>query len=241
MTGHAMMEKQTILIIDDDPNTRKILSDILKIKGYEPFTAKDGTEGLAFLEKGTTNLVLIDLGLPDMSGLEILSSIKTHSPSVETIILTGNASLDSAIEATNKGTFSYLQKPCDMDQLMLHIKRALEKQAAQATIIRHGIALEKINAELSRTNAELTNEIAERKRTEEEKEGLILELREALSKIKILSGLLPICAHCKRIRNDKGQWEQMEIYIRDRSEAEFTHGICLDCLKKFYPDLYKPR
>ena len=235
------MKKQNILIIDDDPNIRKTLSDILRGKGYKLFTAKDGAEGLAFLEKETINLVLIDLGLPDMPGLEILNSINSCHPSVQAIILTGNASLDSAIEATNKGAFSYLQKPYDMDQLILHIRRALETQEAQAIIIRHSTELERINTELNRTNVELTKEIAERKRAEEEKEVLILELRDALSKIKTLSGLLPICAHCKKIRNDKGQWERMEIYIRDRSEADFTHGICPDCAKKFFADFYNSK
>jgi|WetSurMetagenome_2_1015567.scaffolds.fasta_scaffold00053_61 DNA-binding NtrC family response regulator len=234
------MEKQKILIIDDDPNIRKTLSDILRIKGYEPFIAKDGAGGVAVLEKEAINLVLIDLGLPDMPGLEVLGRIKAEHTFTEAIILTGNASLDSAIEATNKGAFSYLQKPYDMDQLTLHIRHALEKQAAQATIIRHSTELERINAELSGKNAELTNEIAERKRAEEEKEGLILELREALSKIQTLSGLLPICAYCKKIRNDKGQWEQMEVYIRDRSEADFSHSICTDCMNKFYPGSDKP-
>ncbi len=230
------MKKQKLLIIDDDSNMGKTLSDILRVKGYEMFTTKDGVEGLAFLEKEAVNLVLLDLGLPDMPGLEILDKINSRYPSIQAIILTGNASLDSAIEAVNKGAFSYLQKPCDIDQLILHIRRALEKQEAQATIISRNTELKRINTELSRKNVELNNEIAERKRVEEEKEVLILELREALSKIRTLSGLLPICAHCKKIRNDRGQWERMETYISDRSEASFTHGICPDCLKKFYPE-----
>jgi GAF domain-containing protein len=77
----------------------------------------------------------------------------------------------------------------------------------------------------------------ERKRTEAEKEKLIEQLQKALSEVKQLSGLLPICASCKKIRDDKGYWSQIEIYIRDRSEAEFTHGICPDCFKKLYPDI----
>ena len=80
-----------------------------------------------------------------------------------------------------------------------------------------------------------------RKQLEEERERLILELREALSKVKTLSGLLPICASCKKIRNDKGYWEQMEIYIRDRSEADFSHGICPECAEKLYPEYYKKK
>ncbi|MCI5209554.1 MAG: hypothetical protein D3910_12370 [Candidatus Electrothrix sp. ATG2] len=64
------------------------------------------------------------------------------------------------------------------------------------------------------------------------------KLQEAMSKVKILSGFLPICASCKKIRDDKGYWNQIESYIRDHSEAEFSHGICPDCAKTLYPDLY---
>ena len=80
-------------------------------------------------------------------------------------------------------------------------------------------------------------EVNERKRTEEEKELLIVELINALAQVKKLSGLLPICASCKKIRNDKGYWNQIEEYISDHSEAQFSHGICPDCIRKLYPEL----
>ena len=67
-----------------------------------------------------------------------------------------------------------------------------------------------------------------------EKENLILELRAALDQVKTLSGLLPICSKCKKIRNDKGYWEQIETYISEHSEAEFTHGMCNDCMDDTY-------
>ncbi len=78
-------------------------------------------------------------------------------------------------------------------------------------------------------------DISERKQAEAEREKLIVELREAFQKIKTLSGLLPICAGCKKIRNDQGYWQQIESFIGERSEAEFTHGLCPECLEKFYP------
>ena len=84
-------------------------------------------------------------------------------------------------------------------------------------------------------------DITDRKEAEEEREKLIVELREALSRVKALSGLLPICASCKKIRNDNGYWEQMEMYIRDHSEAEFSHGICPECAEKLYPQLNKKK
>jgi len=83
----------------------------------------------------------------------------------------------------------------------------------------------------------MAHDITDLKRIEREREKLILDLQKALSEVKQLSGLFPICASCKKIRDDKGYWNQIEVYIRDRSEAEFSHGICPDCFKKLYPDM----
>lgn len=80
----------------------------------------------------------------------------------------------------------------------------------------------------------LREEIVWRKKAEEEREKLISHLQQALAEVKTLSGLLPTCASCKKIRDDKGNWNQTEVYIRDHSQAEFSHGICPDCAKKLY-------
>ncbi len=88
---------------------------------------------------------------------------------------------------------------------------------------------------------ECFQDITDRKMSEMERDKLLAELQEALAKVKTLSGFLPICASCKKIRDDQGYWRQIEEYIRKHSEAEFSHSICPDCAKKLYPelDLYK--
>ena len=78
----------------------------------------------------------------------------------------------------------------------------------------------------------------ERKRIENEKEQAIAELQEALAKVKLLSGFIPICASCKKIRDDKGYWQQVESYIQKHSNAEFSHSICPECTHRLYPELY---
>ena len=83
------------------------------------------------------------------------------------------------------------------------------------------------------------HDITERKKAEEEREKIISELREALAKVNTLSGLIPICANCKKIRDDKGYWSDVELYISKHSTAEFSHGLCNDCMKKLYPEQYK--
>lgn len=84
----------------------------------------------------------------------------------------------------------------------------------------------------------ITN-ITKLKETELERERLITELQEALNKVKTLSGLLPICAFCKDIRDDSGYWHQVEAYIKEHSKANFSHGVCPDCAKKHYPEYFK--
>lgn len=85
----------------------------------------------------------------------------------------------------------------------------------------------------------ISTDITERKRIEQEREKLIKDLQTALSDIKTLSGLVPICANCKKIRDDKGYWTQVERYIQEHSQARFSHGICPDCFKILYPDYAK--
>jgi PAS domain S-box-containing protein len=80
-------------------------------------------------------------------------------------------------------------------------------------------------------------DVSERKRQEQERERLIRELKRAMAEVKTLSGMLPICSHCKKIRDDRGYWNQIESYICARSNAKFTHGMCPDCVGHLYPDL----
>lgn len=87
----------------------------------------------------------------------------------------------------------------------------------------------------------MITEITARKEAEAERERTINSLQTALTEIRTLRGIVPICASCKRIRNDKGYWERVEAYISKHTEAEFSHGICPNCAKKLYPDLYSER
>ena len=142
MTGEDTV---SILIVDDDPNLRRTLSDILNAKGYETLAAKNGGEGLIMLKERAFNLMLIDLKLPDIHGLDVLVRVKESSPFTEAIVLTGNATLEYAIEATNRGAFSFIQKPYDIDQLLMHIRHAVEKQRAEQELRRQLHEVERLN------------------------------------------------------------------------------------------------
>ena len=94
--------------------------------------------------------------------------------------------------------------------------------------------------EVAQVQAELTlaqQEIERRKRAERDKEVLIEDLQQALSEVKTLRGFLPICSGCKKIRDDKGYWQEIERYIQERSDASFSHGLCPECEERLYPEL----
>jgi len=126
--------KYAILIVDDDANLRLTLVDILAARGYAPLATETGKAALEALDSHHADIALLDLRLEDMPGLELLRGIKTRSPNTECIILTGHATQESAIQAVNLGAYSYLQKPIDIEQLLITIQRAVEKREADQSI-----------------------------------------------------------------------------------------------------------
>ncbi len=131
-----MKNSPTILVVDDDANLRKTLSDILRVKGFAVVSAANGAAAIAETQRAAISVALIDLMLPDMSGIEVMEQIKTVSPFTEAIILTGHASLKTAMEATSKGAFSYLLKPYEIEDLLQHIRHAVDQQQAHEEIRR---------------------------------------------------------------------------------------------------------
>ena len=126
-----MTAKTRILIVDDDANLCKTLFHILQAKGYVPTVAATGQAALDRLQEEKPIVALVDLRLEDMSGLEVMEQIRERSPGTECIVLTGYASQTSAIEAVNLGAYSYLQKPYDVEQLLVTVRRAVEKREAE--------------------------------------------------------------------------------------------------------------
>ena len=139
-----MDNEPTILIVDDDPHLSKTLSDILRDKGYVLLAAAKGKIALDGVKEEKPAVALIDLKLPDMDGLEVMREIKKRSPGTQCIVLTGYASQASAIEAVNLGAYGYMQKPYDVEQLVLTIHRAVEKREAEEAL--KSAALETVEA-----------------------------------------------------------------------------------------------
>lgn len=133
--------------------------------------------------------------------------------------------LTNAINQTQDDLHYFFKRQKSLEERLRQHKQDLESTVVQRTL------------SLSNTNKQLQMEINERKKMEDEREKLIVELQNALDEVRKLSGLLPICASCKKIRDDKGYWNLLESYISQHSEAQFTHSICPECIEKLYPEI----
>lgn len=117
-----------ILIVDDNAEAQITFSRILRLKGYNAQGASTGAEAVSMVKNKFFNIILIDIRLPDLSGLEVLKSIREISEETVPIMVTAYASMDSSVEAMNKGAYSYVTKPINMEQTLAVIERGLEKQ-----------------------------------------------------------------------------------------------------------------
>jgi DNA-binding NtrC family response regulator len=121
-------EQARILVIDDDATVRKSLEAVLKEDGYEVDVAENGKEAISKSKSRLYNLALVDLRLPDMDGIELLTAMRDTTPKMVKIIITGYPSLENAIEAVNRGADGYMVKPYTMEKLLDTIKEHLQKQ-----------------------------------------------------------------------------------------------------------------
>jgi len=136
-----MIRPASILLVDDDEAFRTVLAGELGYRGYEVTTAKSGHQALTHLGTLQPDIVLLDLQLPDISGLEVLKGARTMSPGSEVLMLTGHGSMDNAVESIRMGAFDYVSKPCPMDELEVRIQRALERQSLsrRASVLERGL------------------------------------------------------------------------------------------------------
>ncbi|MCK5153220.1 MAG: sigma-54-dependent Fis family transcriptional regulator [Spirochaetales bacterium] len=115
-----------ILIIDDEPGIRTVLSDIIRDEHHQVLTAGDGFEGLAILKEESVDLVILDVWLPNMGGIDVLKEIKKEYPNIEVIMISGHANIDIAVKAVKLGAYDFLEKPLSLDKIINLIKNALK-------------------------------------------------------------------------------------------------------------------
>jgi DNA-binding response OmpR family regulator len=222
----------TILAVDDDAEILWSTVRILTGAGFQVVTGEDAASVVDLAHRHRPALILLDVNLGDGSGIEVARMLKGDpqlAGSLVVLLSGSRVSSDDQVVGLSEGLADgYITRPIGKLELLARIEAFLRIRGVQE-------ALRASEAEVRALNAQLEERIAERTAELQAREQLIVELREAGEKVKLLSGLIPICAHCKKIRDDKGYWNQIEVYIRDHSEASFTHGICPECAQANFP------
>jgi DNA-binding NtrC family response regulator len=136
-----MPKKPLLLLVDDDAAFRTVMSAELSRSGYEVRTAASGEDALVVCAQADPQVILLDLQLPGISGLDVLKALRERHAAGEVVMLTGHGSIDTAIEAIRIGAFDYISKPCPLDELEIRIQRALERQALRerASLLERGL------------------------------------------------------------------------------------------------------
>jgi DNA-binding NtrC family response regulator len=124
-----------VLIVDDEDRFRITMSRLLTVRGLEASTAGSGKEALEALKTSSYDVVILDMKMPDMGGVEVLSEIKKVDPFIEVIVMTGYASVDTAKKITELGGYDYMLKPYDIDELMEKIDSAHERKVARSQLV----------------------------------------------------------------------------------------------------------
>jgi DNA-binding NtrC family response regulator len=130
-------EKPLILVIDDEPDIRELVKDILEDEGYRVAIAGDGSQARASFASVTPNLILLDIWMPDVDGISLLKEFKQQDPNITIVMMSGHGTIETAVEATRRGAYDFIEKPLSMAKLLRSIELALESSHKQAANRQH--------------------------------------------------------------------------------------------------------
>ncbi|MBP1772224.1 MAG: cycR2 [Holophagaceae bacterium] len=197
--------KAGILIVDDQEADVAVVEGMLRHAGYGSVTSTlEPGEVSGLHASHNYDLILLDLEMPTRDGFQVMKDLQAVDPEGYLPVLILSARPEHRLRALESGAKDFVSKPFDLAEVLARVRNMLEVRLLHA------------EARTYRQDLERRNE----------------EMQKALDNVKLLSGLLPICAWCKKIRDDQGYWNGIEQFIREHSEAEFTHGICPECTRK---------
>lgn len=205
-------EKNSILIVDDKAPNLLLLEHNLGGLQLDIVKAFSGPEAIAKAEEHDFAIILLDVHMPGMDGFQVAVELRKKEKTRYTPIIFITAFGQNDVfefRGYESGAVDYLTKPVDAEILKSKVRIFTELYNQRRLI--------------ERQKAELAQKLE--------------ELQKAMSEIKVLRGIIPICVHCKKIRDDKGFWEAVEKYIEEHADVGFSHGICPDCLRKHFPDI----
>ena len=202
-------ENIKVLVAEDDYLVGEEIQRELRTAGFEVVAdANNGREAVDLTKRLNPDVVLMDIQMPVLDGLSAAREIQRDYPT-PVVILTAHESEDLVEEASHAGVGAYITKPPERNEIHRAISIAMARHRDLMTI---RSLYETVQAQND-------------------------EIEQAAKDIRTLEGIIPICAKCKKIRDDTGYWSQVEIYIQNHSEATFSHSLCPKCAEDIYNDM----
>lgn len=203
-----------VLLVTDNPVILILSANILKKAGHEVLEATTGKECLVAVHTSHPDLIVLDTTLPDMTGTEVCRQIKKDESLEDIFVILASevkVSSERQAEGLDSGADAYIILPISNKEFLARVHAGERIKRAEDAL----------------------------RKKEREQEELVSQLKEALAEIKTLKGFIPICASCKKIRDDEGYWDQLEAYIGKHTDAKFTHGLCPECAEKYRVEMKK--
>lgn len=240
----------SVLVVDDSATQAEQLCSLLSSHGFIVTVATNGMDALELIRLCPPSLVLSDIVMPVMDGYQLCAAIRSDTAisHLPVVLLTSLSRSEDILSALQCGADYFISKPFNEEYLLSRMKNILGSINLRSRV-NSGPGSEiffqgkkfNIKADMQRAldllistyetvvikNSELNtmqNVLSEK----------VLDLEQALARVKRLEGIIPICMCCKKIRNDKSSWQQLEQYISEHSEALFSHGICPECAVAHY-------
>jgi DNA-binding response OmpR family regulator len=206
-----------ILIVDDIAENLNVLRHVLEPAGYRILGATSGEAALQIAARVVPSLVLLDVMMPGLDGFATCRALKQDplTRHVPVVFVTAREDPAAVVQGFQAGGVDYVVKPFNREEVLARVQAHVQLHSLARALARRNRELEELAAQLRSRQA---------------------ELEAALASIKTLRGLIPICCHCKKVRDDRGFWQQVEAYVAEHSSAQFSHGICPECMRAYYPE-----
>ena len=238
-----------ILVVEDSKTQAHKLRYLLESTGFTVTVVHDGQSALASLNTTLPSLVISDVIMPDMDGFRLCAAIRTepamaHLP---VVLLTSLSSPSDLLHALESGADHFITKPYDDEYLLAKMNSIVESigrpadppsQAGNIVFEGHQYRIRPDMQRILNLLVSSYDSTVMRNRqlhdTQQKLAEKVAELETALDEVKSLQGILPICMHCKKIRDDRSYWHQLERFITEHSQVMFSHGICPECAESIY-------
>jgi DNA-binding response OmpR family regulator len=209
-----MSKQYKVLVTYDTPEILFMSATLLRRAGYEVLEASTGKECIESVHLYHPDLVILDVMLPDMSGIEVCKQIKNDKDLKDIFVILASGiqiSSEDQAEGLDVGADGYIVRPIPNKEFLARVQAGERIKRAEDAL----------------------------REKEKQQQKLISQLENALSEIKTLKGCIPICASCKKIRDDEGYWNQLEAYISKHTDAIFSHGLCPECAENYRAEMKK--